>query len=244
MHVLHKSRRRWPEWLRFGLSVAWCLSSMTLFAEAWQMPLPDRAVYRPLTGLDDWSQPGVYRSMEASRVSLRNALHDDSLAEYAIADGAGLASDGRTLLLTMTVKGHPDRAVWAGVGSDTLDVNGHLDGLECLLKIGLDRGRWGMRQRAQGLTVWAPAQLPQNGDTCRMEVTIDTRLARVRSVVVEDAAGRRSPAPFADFDPDWKGLPPGKATDWRRVRIETRGAQAELLSLSIRHESQNVLMIR
>lgn len=238
------SRRRWPEWLRFGLSAAWCLSSMSLFAEVWHMPLPNRTVYLPLTGLADWSQPGVYSSMEASRVSLRNTLHDDSLAEYDIADGASLAADGQSLHLTMTVKGHPDQAVWAGVGSDTLDVNGHLDGLECLLMIGLDRGRWGVRQRAQGQTFWAPAQLPPNGGTCRLEVIIDTRLARIRSVVVEDAAGRRSPAPFADFDPDWKGLPPGEATDWQRVRIETRGKQAELLSLSIRHETQNVLMIR
>ncbi len=244
MYVLFKSSRRWTEWLRFSLSAAWCLSSLSLFAETWHLPLPNRTDYLPLTGLAGWSQPGVYRSMEASRVSLRNSLHNDSLAEYEIADGAGLAADGRSLHLTMTMSGQPDRAVWVGVGSDTLDVNGRLDGLECLLMIGLDRGRWGVRQRALGQTVWAPAQLPQNGGACRLEVTIDTRLACIRSVIVEDAAGRRAPAPFADFDPDWQGLPPGEATAWRRVRIETRGAQAELLSLTIRHGQQNILTIR
>jgi hypothetical protein len=121
--------------------------------------------------------------------------------------------------------------------------NGLLDGLECRLMVGLDRGRWGLRGNAMGATVWAPAQLPPDGGVCRIQVEIRPVSHFVRATV-EDAGGRRTPETLANFDPEWSLLPAAGAADWRLVRIETRGAQAELVDLSLRRARRGILMIR
>lgn len=209
----------------------------------WQLPLPDNASYLPVVELAGWSVPGVCLSMQASREGLRNPAHNDALAEHDIAGGTGIAAAGRGVKLTLVVRGNQEQAVWVGVGSDDLDVNGQLDGLECRLMAGLDRGRWGLRPRGLGETVWAPAYLHADGGACTLEVSVAADGHNL-TVTVADAAGRRRPEAFAGFDPEWDESQADAASEWRLARIETRGAGSELLSLSLRHAHSGVLIVR
>ncbi len=221
-----------------GLSLAGSLR-----AGGWQLPWPEHDGYVPLRTLAHWRLPGVFNSAQIARGSLRNTLPEHALSQHSCAFPMAMPDDDRGVRLTMTVRGWPDQAVWIAIGADNMETNGILDGLECRLMVGLDRGRWGLRGNAMGATVWAPAQLPPDGGVCRIEVDIYPYSHLVR-VKVEDAGGRRSPENLASFNPEWSSLPAVPATDWQLVRIETRGAQAELVDLSLMHERRGILMIK
>lgn len=220
-----------------------CMASGVLMAESWQLPWPDHDFHVPLRNLANWRLPGVCNSAEIARGSLRNTQPEHVLAHHGVTCPKAMPGDDRAILLTMAVRGWPDQAVWVGIGADNLATNGLLDGLECRLMVGLDRGRWGLRGNAMGATVWAPAQLPPAGGVCRIQVEIHPVSHFVRATV-EDAGGRRTPLALADFDPDWDLLPADAVAGWQLVRIETRGAQAELVDLSIRRARQGILMVR
>ncbi len=213
-------------------------------AAEWRLPLPTDANYRPVTSLPDWDVVGVYDDAEASRLGLRTTTARDVLLQCVLNGGAGLARDDRAQVLCLELRGGPDRAVWVGFGADDVDPNGRLDGQECRLMIGLDRGRWGIRAQAMGPTTWMPASLPAGTGVCRLDLVVDPRDETIRTLIVTDAAGTRAAETLAAFDPEWHRLPPGAAIDWRLARVQLRGEQAELLGLSLRHAQRSVLIVR
>jgi len=213
-------------------------------AAVWQLPLPAGSAYTPLPDLPGWTVPGTFQDAEAGP-TLRNTAARDVLSGHAVAGGAGLLRSDGALRVTVDVAGRTNTAVWVGIGADHLDPNGRLDGLECRLMLGFDRGRWGLRQGALGETVWAPASLPASAGRCRIEVAVQPQTGQLLSVAVLDALGRRSPASLAVFNPDWSALPAGAGTAWWQfARVETRGAQAELLGLAVGYTPPGVLIIR
>jgi hypothetical protein len=239
--IFDRLRRRW---LPLIAALLGALSATGgLRADSWQLPWPEHENYVPLRGLTNWLLPGVFNSAQIARGSLRNTLPEQALSQHLCGFDVSRTGDDRGVRLCIEVRGRPEQAVWVAFGADNIETNGILDGLECRLMVGLDRGRWGLRGNAMGAPVWVPAQLPPDGGICRIEVEIPAGDASVRAVV-EDAGGRRVPEPFAAFDPEWHRLPGDAGEEWPLVRIETRGAQAELAGLSLRREQRGILMIR
>jgi hypothetical protein len=210
----------------------------------WNLPLPAEMAYRPLASQPGWKLPGAFQTLEISKSGLRNPAHCDVFADHGLGSWAGSAPRRGLMRLKVTLRCRRDRAVWVGVGRDDIDRNGELDWMECRLLIGLDRGRWGMRQNGMGETVWTPAILPDEGTVCTMEVAVNAARRTIRSVHVTDSAARRSPDTFANFDPGWGGLTAAEATGWQMFRVETRGDGTELIGLSLAVSEPSLLVIQ
>lgn len=231
--------------MRIRLLGLFCISARVLAAATWRLPLPPGPGWQPLADLPVWVLPGVYADVEASCSGLRNTAARDICAGHAVKEGLGLARADGVLRLYLEVAGRADTAVWVGLGEDTLDPNGVLDSLECRLLLGLDRGRWGLRQCARGETVWAAAHLPPDGGACSLEVSLDSATGQLLGVTVDDGDGIRHPEALAQFNPGWGGLfSSGMTNWWRAVRIETRGLHAELRDLRISFTAPSLLIVR
>ncbi|MGI5870319.1 MAG: hypothetical protein ACOX9C_12875 [Kiritimatiellia bacterium] len=212
--------------------------------ETWTLPLPEGANYRPLTSVPGWRLPGVFKTLEAASTGVRSATARASTADHALAADAGIIPGRGLMRLKVTLRCRRDHAIWVGVGRDDIDRNGELDWMECRLLVGLDRGRWGLRQNAMGETVWARAILLVEGSISTMEVVVDAERGVMRSVHVTDNAARRTPAAFEHFDPDWSAMSSADATDWQMFRIGMRGEGAELLGLSLTVFEPSLLLIK
>ena len=228
----------------FCLSLAVSAFASETQGETWEMPLPEGPAYRPLATLADWTLPGSFKTLEASKTGLRNPDARDAFADHGLNERAGIVPGRGMMRLKITLRCRRDRALWVGLGRDDIDRNGQLDWMECRLLVGLDRGRWGIRKSGMGETVWAQAILPVEGTVSTMEVAVDAARGVVRSVHVTDSAARRSPAAFAGFDPDWSAMEVSDATDWQMFRVETRGDGSELLGLSLTASGPSLLLIK
>ncbi len=225
-----------------GLNI---LLAGALPAATWHLPLPADAAWRPLAELPGWRISGVHSNLEASASGLRTTAARDALASHAMADGSALVRANGVLKVFLAVAGRIDTAVWVGLGDDLLDPNGVLDGIECRLLLGLDHGRWGLRQSALGETVWAAASLPPDGGACSLEVRLDSATGQLLAVTVDDGEGVRHLESMLQLDLGWDGLfAPGPTNWWRAVRVETRGAGAELHALQIGYATASLLIVR
>ena len=210
----------------------------------WYLPLPGEMAYQPLASRPGWRLPGAFQTLEISKSGLRNPASCDVYADHCLGTWTDSTPRRGSMLLKVTLRCRRDRAVWVGVGRDDIDRNGELDWMECRLLIGLDRGRWGVRQNGMGETVWAPAVLSDDSVVCSMEVAVSTARGGIRAVHVADSAARRSPAEFVNFDPDWGEMTAADATGGQLFRVETRGDDTELLGLSLTSSEPSLLVIQ
>ena len=226
------------------LSLAVSACAVQSQGEIWNLPLPEGEEYRPLASLTEWRQPSAFKTLEAASTGVRNTASSDTVADRTLGESAGLVPGRGTMTLRVALRCRRDRAIWIGVGRDDIDLNGALDGAECRLMAGLDRGRWGLRQSALGETTWAQAIIPPEGTLCTMEIVVNAAGGAIESVYVTDSAARRSPPAFADFDPGWSDMSAAEATAWTLFRVEARGEGAELLGFSLESSGPAMLILK